>query len=180
MRVKLSVLGLYNYDPTIFDGFQVPEGVDRQRAIDTIITDLAELSLVFTDPDTMRQLIPLWSGAQLDNWSRMYRALTEEYNPLHNYDRYEDWEDNATAEASGSNKQSKAGFNKEAGLADTQKDTQENSSSADTKHKGHLYGNIGVTTRQQRIQSEHELWKWNFFNDIVFPDIDRVLTLMIY
>ena len=41
-------------------------------------------------------------------------------------------------------------------------------------------GNIGVTTSQQMIQSEHELWKWNFFNDIVFPDIDRVLTLMIY
>lgn len=41
-------------------------------------------------------------------------------------------------------------------------------------------GNIGVTTSQQMIQSEHDLWKWNFFNDIVFPDIDRVLTLMIY
>lgn len=41
-------------------------------------------------------------------------------------------------------------------------------------------GNIGVTTSQQMIQSEHELWKWNFFNDVVFPDIDRVLTLMIY
>lgn len=41
-------------------------------------------------------------------------------------------------------------------------------------------GNIGVTTSQQMIQSEHELWQWNFFNDVVFPDIDRVLTLMIY
>ena len=41
-------------------------------------------------------------------------------------------------------------------------------------------GNIGVTTSQQMLQSEHDLWKWNFFNDVVFPDIDRVLTLMIY
>lgn len=41
-------------------------------------------------------------------------------------------------------------------------------------------GNIGVTTSQQMIQSEHDLWQWNFFNDVVFPDIDRVLTLMIY
>lgn len=41
-------------------------------------------------------------------------------------------------------------------------------------------GNIGVTTSQQMIQSEHDLWRWNFFNDVVFPDIDRVLTLMIY
>lgn len=41
-------------------------------------------------------------------------------------------------------------------------------------------GNIGVTTSQQMLQSERDLWKWNFFNDVVFPDIDRVLTLMIY
>lgn len=41
-------------------------------------------------------------------------------------------------------------------------------------------GNIGVTSSQQMLQSEHDLWRWNFFNDVVFPDIDRVLTLMIY
>ena len=41
-------------------------------------------------------------------------------------------------------------------------------------------GNIGVTTSQQMVESEITLWRWNFFNDVVFPDIDRVLTLMIY
>ena len=41
-------------------------------------------------------------------------------------------------------------------------------------------GNIGVTTSQQMTESEIALWRWNFFNDVVFPDIDRVLTLMIY
>ena len=41
-------------------------------------------------------------------------------------------------------------------------------------------GNIGVTTSQQMIESERELWKWNFFRDVVFPDLDRVLTLAIY
>lgn len=41
-------------------------------------------------------------------------------------------------------------------------------------------GNIGVTTSQQMLQAEHELWRWNFFEDVVFPDIDRVITLMIY
>lgn len=41
-------------------------------------------------------------------------------------------------------------------------------------------GNIGVTTSQQMIESERALWKWNFFRDVVFPDIDRVLTIQIY
>lgn len=41
-------------------------------------------------------------------------------------------------------------------------------------------GNIGVTTSQQMIESERELWKFNFFRDVVFPDVDRVLSLLIY
>lgn len=41
-------------------------------------------------------------------------------------------------------------------------------------------GNIGVTTSQQMIQSERDLWMWNFFETVVFPDIDRVLTISIY
>ncbi len=41
-------------------------------------------------------------------------------------------------------------------------------------------GNIGVTTSQQMIQSERELWLWHYFLDIVFPDVDKILTLSIY
>ena len=41
-------------------------------------------------------------------------------------------------------------------------------------------GNIGVTTSQQMIESQRDLWRWNFFHDVVFPDIDRVLTIQIY
>lgn len=41
-------------------------------------------------------------------------------------------------------------------------------------------GNIGVTTSQQMIESERALWMWNFFQNVVFPDIDRVLTIQVY
>lgn len=41
-------------------------------------------------------------------------------------------------------------------------------------------GNIGVTTSQQMIESERNLWVWNFFYNVVFPDIDRILTIQIY
>lgn len=40
-------------------------------------------------------------------------------------------------------------------------------------------GNIGVTTSQQMIQSERDLWLWTFFEQ-VFKDVDSVLTLSIY
>ena len=41
-------------------------------------------------------------------------------------------------------------------------------------------GNIGVTTTQQMLQSERDLWMWNYFRDVVFPDLDSVLVLGIY
>ena len=40
-------------------------------------------------------------------------------------------------------------------------------------------GNIGVTTTQQMIQSERELRKWNFFEN-VFKDLDKELALMYF
>ena len=40
-------------------------------------------------------------------------------------------------------------------------------------------GNIGVTTTQQMISADRELWMWNFF-DQVYKDIDSVLSLPIY
>ena len=36
-------------------------------------------------------------------------------------------------------------------------------------------GNIGVTTSQQMIQSEIELWQWNFIQ-MIYKDVDSVLT----
>ena len=41
-------------------------------------------------------------------------------------------------------------------------------------------GNVGVTTSQQMIQSEIDLWKWNFFQDVVFKDLSKSLTLSVY
>lgn len=41
-------------------------------------------------------------------------------------------------------------------------------------------GNIGVTTSQQMIESERELQMWNFFRTVVFPDVDRILTIQTY
>lgn len=50
----------------------------------------------------------------------------------------------------------------------------------DTDHTLIRHGNIGVTTSQQMIQSEIALWQWNFFKNVVFPNIDGVLTIQLY
>lgn len=51
----------------------------------------------------------------------------------------------------------------------------------DDDERNHLTrsGNIGVTTTQQMLTSDIELWRWNFFYE-VFNDIDKVFTISTY
>ena len=46
-------------------------------------------------------------------------------------------------------------------------------------HETHRHGNIGVTTNQQMLSAERDLWKWYFYN-YVFTDLDRFLTIGMY
>lgn len=62
----------------------------------------------------------------------------------------------------------------------TQTDADTGTDSRNLQHTLTRYGNIGVTTSQQMIQAERDLWMWNFFNNVVFKDMDNLLTIAIY
>ena len=62
-------------------------------------------------------------------------------------------------------------------IKDTKDGTHTENGSQDRTLSRH--GNIGVTTSQQMINSEIELWQWDFFSG-VFKDIDKVLTIQTY
>lgn len=140
--VRLSILGLNEWtDGHVWDRFDVPDGVSRQDAIDNIMMECAELSLVYPDPDTMTFMIGLWCRKQMDNWTQIQKALKTSYDPLHNYDRHEEWKDTGASQV--------AGFNQSADMADRD--------AAQSDHTGHIYGNIGVTTAAQMIAGEMDV-----------------------
>lgn len=90
MEATLSILGLYNYQPAIFDSLTIPTSVDRETLIDNIIMEAAELELLFPNADILGRLIGNWSKTRLAAWNRMIGALDAEYNPIENSDRYVD------------------------------------------------------------------------------------------
>ena len=89
----LSVEGLYNYNNTLFDGFDVPEGLVKQIAIDTILMRTRELEVLYPDFNYMKTRIAIWSSRYQINWKKLYDSTVLEYNPIENYDRMEDWTD---------------------------------------------------------------------------------------
>ncbi len=89
----LTVEGLYNYDNTLFDGLNVPEGLVKQIAIDAILMRSRELEILYPDFTYMKNRITIWSNKYQINWKKLYDTTVLEYNPIENYDRKEDWTD---------------------------------------------------------------------------------------
>lgn len=90
-----------------------------------------------------------------------------------------------TQKATGTNTNTRTGTEtRQYNVTDADTGTQtDNDGGQDTQTRNYKLtrsGNIGVTTSQQMIESERALWVWNFFRDVVFPDVDRILTLQIY
>ena len=89
----LTVEGLYNYDNTLFDGFNVPDGLVKQIAINAILMRTRELEVLYPDFSYMKNRITIWSNKYQINWKKLYDTTVLEYNPIENYDRMEDWTD---------------------------------------------------------------------------------------
>ena len=92
----MSVMGLYNWDNTLFDLMQIPEALDRQDLIENLLVELAELEVLYPNPVVMKNLIGVWSNKQLDIWNRLYATTQYDYNPIENYDRQESGTDSGT------------------------------------------------------------------------------------
>lgn len=87
---NLSPLGLFNWDNTIFDLMQIPEALDREVLINNLLAQTAELEVLYPNPVVFKNLLGVWSQKNLDVWNRLYATTQYEYNPIENYNRYED------------------------------------------------------------------------------------------
>lgn len=181
MQPLVSILTLYNYDETLFEGMSLPQAVlddegqeiapaiDKAQVIDLIIAECGELNLVWSNPSYLKNLITQWSAAKNLKWQRSYDALATKYNPLENYDRKEDAQSIRTPNllseydnsGDGSSKEFENGYNsgEQVQSSSTENESQ---TSGSTKQTGtdtnvvtsRIHGNIGVTTSQQMLESE--------------------------
>ena len=173
MVATLSLLGLYSFRSDILDDFKLPDGIDRDDFIEMLLFDTAELELLTPDPDIMKQLLGRWSNVRVNAWSKMLDTETVEYNPIHNYDRQEDWVDDGTG--SSITDLSVAGFN-DADMADRERTGT--GTTTQSRHTARISGNIGVTTTQQMLESERESRKYSTVFEIIGEFKERFCLLV--
>ena len=94
---RMTLIGLYNYEQTfntdLFKNLALPEGYDKTTFINSLLLEHGEKCVLYTEPDFFMQAIGMWSSKYSLELSRIYDALTAEYNPIWNYDRNEEWSD---------------------------------------------------------------------------------------
>lgn len=238
---KITLIGFYNYDNTLFSQMALPAGIDKDLVINNILLRGGEFESLYADPDFIKQAISVWSNKWYRTFDKWQAALAVSYDPLFNYDRTEEYREDLTHSGSGvitdsgsrENRSSSDGtdhsseenrassdgtdhneneqhsentvsaYNSSSYEPDNKTDvTGENSSlthsnsmatnesskqthenvlsseeianeqnrrdtSNDAKeYKLRAYGNIGVTTSQQMLQSELELQEWNLIEHI--------------
>ena len=102
----LSIMGLYNNDPTVLDMMVFPDGfTDAQKTTtkENILVECAEFEFLYPAPEVAKTIIGIWSRKEKPYWDRVYAASQAEYNPIENYRRNETEtiEDGRTEEHSG-------------------------------------------------------------------------------
>lgn len=75
--------------PTLFDGIALPEGLDHDSMVNSILFEAAELPPVYTDPALLKQMIIHYFKTRLAIHTQLVSVLAVEYDPIENYNRYE-------------------------------------------------------------------------------------------
>ena len=222
----LATISLYSLEKytqglggdSIFSLLQLPAGIDKETVTNNILLESMDFEAVYTDPDFLRDAIAIWGKTNYHTFEKWYQAQQIEYDPLNNYDRYEEWTDKGTEGRKTTNGQTgrSESNNNELNTSQGTQDhyvnpydtnqltedeqakslttdningTQVINSQIDTTgtedgttsgdHKGHMWGNIGVTTSQQMLQAEYDIAEWNLVQHITDMFMQR-FCIMVY
>ena len=204
MRGTLSVMGLYNYDESIFDDMALPstDHLNKDTLIQNILVECSELEILYTDPTVFKMIVKYWSEARVHVWQKLADTMDYEYNPIWNKDvkdteyikRTKDesttYADQASSTTSGTNTNKGVAYNTNQLENREQDQTSGSMSSTDnstTRDAGYndedreyiSQGNQGITSTQQLIKEEREVSLFSLY-DIIISEFKTRFCLLVY
>ena len=87
MHATLSFDGLLIGYPALFDGLQVPDGVNKETVIENLLISTMELEVMISSGPVMARALAAYSAAMLPSWTRYAAALGLKYDALASDDR---------------------------------------------------------------------------------------------
>lgn len=86
---KITMIGMYNHDEKLFDEMTLPPEINKEDFINTFLLNYGEFPVMYPSWQILKFAIGVWSKKWYHSIERIIRAMTEEYDPLHNFDRHE-------------------------------------------------------------------------------------------
>lgn len=164
--MKLTILGLYEFNEDIFQGFNVPDGMDRDTVLNEILLQCGNLELIYPSYNILKLAIANWSKVEQPIWTKLYNTENFDYNPIWNVDGTV--KEVLDGDFVGSTK----GYNETNWLDNSKGKTDNTITTTRT-------GNIGVTTTQKMITEEREVSDFSTIKYIV-ESFKRRFCIMIY
>lgn len=82
MPGTLSVQGLLTFDPTLFDTMPLPDGLDRETVVGTIVYECAPFEVLIPQPELFKRLLELFAQRRLPVWQKLYDSTVQRYDML--------------------------------------------------------------------------------------------------
>lgn len=105
MLAKITLVGietiLNSLDRSLFDDIVIPQQLDKQTLIDSIFLKANEFPVIYTDYDYMHYMTLAFFKKYEDTFDRWAYTWDLEYNPIHNFDRHEEYSDMSKRKESG-------------------------------------------------------------------------------
>ena len=102
---KITLIGMekfLNPDHSVFEQLDLPEGIDKETMVGTIILRCQEFELLYPDPAFMLSAVKVWGMKNYWTFDKWVKLLSKEYDPLYNKDYYEETTDTHEGAASSS------------------------------------------------------------------------------
>lgn len=82
MPGTLSIQGLLTFDPTLFDTMPLPDGLDRETVVGTIVYECAPFEVLIPQPELFKRLLELFAQRRLPVWQKLYDSTVQRYEML--------------------------------------------------------------------------------------------------
>ena len=171
----MSILGLYLWDNTIFDAMVLPDQIDKDTLVNNILDECAELEVLYTNPDFIKNAIGYWSLKRYHAWEKLQDVLYEAYDPFVNIKRDEvrtiEYDPNLTQTASTNAYDDGIGV---------QRESVHQGGRSVTTERFHVEGDSAITDAQDVAVKESKLrLEYDLYN-IIIEEFKRRFCLLIY
>lgn len=185
---KMTLIGMEKYmnkmNDSIFAYMSMPDFINTEVLEKNILLRSGEFEVLYSDPDFLKELIGMWSTKYrwtIDHWISALENV-DNFNPLENYDRTEEWNTDTTSENTSSSNSSNDSTSTDSVTAydsnnlqtasqnhtvDTNTASANLDASANEKRTGRAHGNIGVTSLSQLfVEYQKNTATWNIYEKI--------------